>query len=64
MKGAEMIRPHYRSIAFIGILAFAIPLSAQNPENLTEEQMRDFLLHSKVIRYKEGSKGEAAVLYD
>lgn len=32
------------------------PIS-QNPENLTEEQMRDFLLHAKVINSKQSNKG-------
>jgi hypothetical protein len=39
------------------MIAFAIPLRAQNPENLTEEQTRDFLLHAKVIGSKQLSKG-------
>jgi hypothetical protein len=57
MKGADMIHPRCRSIALIAMMAFAITLCAQNTEDLTEEQIRDFLLHAKVIRYKEGSKG-------
>jgi len=50
---------HHRSIAFLGMLIFtcAIPAMAQSPEQLSEEQMSDFLLHAKVIAAKRSSKG-------
>jgi hypothetical protein len=49
----------YRSIAFIGAMAFAcaVSLNAQNPESFTEEQMRDFLLNAKVVNSKRMNKG-------
>jgi hypothetical protein len=54
-----MRRLHLRRTAFIGMLIFAcaIPLNAQDPEKFTDEQMRDFLLHAKVIASKQSGKG-------
>jgi len=52
-----MNHPLCRLIAVVAMTAFAIPLSAQNAENFTEEQMRDFLLHAKVIKAKQGGTG-------
>lgn len=62
-----MVYRYCRSIALIGIIAVAcagqsplpvsMSLNGQNPEKLTEEQMRDFLLTAKVVKGKELSKG-------
>ncbi len=60
-----MSRLRYRSIAFIGIiaLAYAVSLNAQDaqnlsdPEKLSEEQKRDFLLNAKVVHSKRIGKG-------
>jgi hypothetical protein len=48
-----------RFTALLGMTAslFAVSLNAQNPENLTEEQMRDFLLKAKVVSSKQIGKG-------
>ncbi len=57
-KGADM--SFRRSlIAYFGIIVFtyATFLNAQSPETLTEEQMRDFLLNSKVIGSRQTGKG-------
>jgi hypothetical protein len=67
-KGANtMSRFHCRWVVLIAVTAFAIAgchprayasaPTAQAQENLTEEQMRDFLLHAKVVASKQGSKG-------
>ncbi len=47
------------SITYIGIILFTFAASsnAQNPDALTEEQMRDFLLNAKVIGSKVLGKG-------
>ncbi len=52
----------YRSsrwIAFLGIItsSLAISLGAQNPEKLTEEEMKSFLLNAKVVSSRHTSKG-------
>ncbi len=48
-----------RSIVLFGVLALisAVSSSAQSPEKLSEEQMRDFLLNAKVISYKQSNEG-------
>jgi hypothetical protein len=48
-----------RSIAFVWMIALtcAGSLNAQNPEKLTEEQMRDFLLNAKVVSSRRAGKG-------
>jgi hypothetical protein len=48
-----------RWIAFIGMIALirSISLNAQNLEDLTEEQMRDFLLNAKVVSSSRTGKG-------
>jgi len=48
-----------RLMALIGMIALlhAVPLNAQNPEKLTEEQMRDFLLNAKVVNSRQLGKG-------
>ncbi len=38
-------------------LVYAISLSAQSLEGLTEEQMRDFLINAKVVRSRQTGKG-------
>jgi hypothetical protein len=38
-------------------LVYSSALNAQTQENLTEEQMIDFLLHAKVVGSKQGGKG-------
>jgi hypothetical protein len=65
MKGANMSYVRCRSIALIGIitLAYVISLNAQDaqklsdPEKLTEEQKRDFLLNAKIVRGSRIGKG-------
>jgi hypothetical protein len=49
----------YKSITFIGMLVLicAVPINAQVPEKLTEEQMRNFLLNAKVVSSKQIGKG-------
>jgi hypothetical protein len=37
--------------------AYVSAMTAQTQDNLTEEQMRDFLLHAKVVGSKQSSKG-------
>jgi hypothetical protein len=48
-----------RSIAFIGLIlpACAVLARAQDLEKLTEAQMRDFLLHGKVLSSRQTGKG-------
>jgi hypothetical protein len=59
MKGGDMSYLRCRSIALIGVLAliYAFPTNAQNQENLTEEQIRAFLLNAKVLRYTQSNRG-------
>ena len=62
-----MSRLHSKWVMLVAITAFAIPachshayasaLTAQTPDNLTEEQMRDFLLKAQVVGSKQGGKG-------
>jgi hypothetical protein len=54
-----MVCGHCRWIVCIGMIAItcAISVGAQNPETLTEEQMRNFLLNAKVISSKLAGKG-------
>jgi hypothetical protein len=52
-----MVHSRFRFITLTSLMAIAMSLNAQTPDNLTEEQMRDFLLHAKVISYKQGTKG-------
>ena len=44
--------PRCRWIVWIGVIAIACAISpgAQNPEALTAEQMRNFLLNGKVVK--------------
>lgn len=48
-----------RLIAFsvMACLACAVSALGQDPEQLTEEQMRDFLLTAKVVKFKQVEKG-------
>lgn len=52
-----MVHPRFRSIELVLMMAFSLSLGAQNPENLTEEQMRNFLLHAKIESGKPIGKG-------
>jgi hypothetical protein len=58
-EGIAMASLRYKSIPVLGILLiiFAISLNAQNPETLTEEQMKDFQRNAKVIRAIQSGKG-------
>jgi hypothetical protein len=59
MKGAEMSSLHRRSFTLIVMLAItcALSVSAQDPEKLSEDQKRDFLLNAKVVNFSEIGKG-------
>ncbi len=52
-----MTHPGCKSVALIALASFAISFGAQNAENLTEEQIRDFLLNAKVIDFEESRTG-------
>jgi hypothetical protein len=54
-----MKQPFARPTVWFGLvgLACAARLLAQGPENLSEAQMREFLLNAKVVRYRQVSKG-------
>jgi hypothetical protein len=60
MKGdGNMSRFHCKwvfPVVFIA-LVYASALNAQAQENLTEEQMRDFLLNAAIVGSKQGGKG-------
>src|SRR5512136_2267815 len=58
-KGADMFFLRFVSIAIFGTIAFActIPLNAQSPAGLTEDQMRNFLLKAKVVSGYQTGEG-------
>jgi hypothetical protein len=59
MQGAAANNRHFKSTASIALAALLciLSLNAQNREDLTEEEMRNFLLHAKVVGSRQSGKG-------
>jgi hypothetical protein len=58
-KGEQVVCGHWRWLVWFGMIAIAcaISIGAQNPEELTEEQMRNLLLNGKVANSRLVGKG-------
>jgi len=54
-----MAYPRCRLTAFVVMVCLACAISghAQDPEKLTEDQMKDFLLNARVVKAKDAAKG-------
>ena len=59
MQGSAANKQYRKPTASIILAALvcALSLHAQNRENLTEEEMRNFLLHAKVVGSRQSGKG-------